>query len=174
MRTSIKLQYWEAGINQKLGKKTTQAGDREANNQGKILCGFIGKVWGLGTYQSGCASRQREFGDKDQAWDVFFLCSCKCCRWQQRQWMLCADLCIQACVCVCVCAYLHFWEHTDCWYELQMARAGNRLGKRNPGSPKSLSLFWTFVTTVHTDHNSVVFCSLLASFRIISHIQFFF
>lgn len=58
-------------------------------------------------------------------------------------------------------AHLHFWEHIVwpcCCFDLQMARAGNRVGKRNPGFPKSLSLFWTFVTAMHTDHNSRVFC----------------
>lgn len=54
-----------------------------------------------------------------------------------------------------LCVFVHtcIFGSTDCWYDLQKAREGNRLGKKNPGFPKSLSLFWTLVTAMHTDHN---------------------
>lgn len=76
-----------------------------------------------------------------------------------------------------LCVFVHtcIFGSTDCWYDLEKAREGNRLGKRNPGSPKTLSLFWTLVTAMHTDHNSGFLCKscVLGSPRIFSRIQFF-
>lgn len=52
---------------------------------------------------------------------------------------------------LCACAPAHghpSGTHTQprCWHGLQMGIAGNRLGRRNPDSPESLSQFWIFVT----------------------------
>lgn len=163
MRTSIKLQQLASWNKPETGVKTpkTRLEIGRPIIKATVLCGFIAKVWGLCKYKT--ASLETRSGP-----GLWFSCSSKCCRWQQRQWMLCVDLCIQACKWA-VCMLLHtciFWEHMDwpcSWYDLQMARAGNRLRKRNPGSPKSLSIFWTFATAMHTDHNSMVFCEQFVS-----------